>query len=115
MSRTYLGLANIQRSMGNYKSARALIELAHKGDPKDPDIEKSWRTSMTLQERLEEWKRRLAEGKFEDGEERQNLTGDIALMEDLEKNANRSCRQVNKVSTTTAKLVPHYMDPQRMS
>ena len=101
--------------MGNYKSARALIELAHKDDPKDPDIEESWRYSMTLQERLEEWKRRLAEGKFEDNEERQNLTGDIALMEDRQKNANRSCRLVNTVSTTVAKLVPHYMDPQRMS
>ena len=115
MSRTYLGLANIQSVMGNYKSARALIELAHKDDPKDPDIEESWRYSMTLQERLEESKRRLAEGKFEDNEERQNLTGDIALMEDRQKNANRSCRLVNTVSTTVAKLVPHYMDPQRMS
>lgn len=115
MSRTYLGLANIQRAMGNYKSARVLIEMAHKSDLKDPDIERSWRTSMTFEERLEEWKRRLAEGKFEDNEERQNLTGDIALMEDQEKNLNRSCRLVSKAITTVAKLQPHFLDPQHMS
>jgi Flp pilus assembly protein TadD len=111
--RTYLGLANIYRATANYKSARALIEAAHKNDPKDPDIEKSWMRSMTPKERMEEWKKRLAEGRFEDDEERQGLAAGIALLEDQNKNENRSCKLVNKVSATEAKLEPHMLDPKR--
>jgi tetratricopeptide (TPR) repeat protein len=111
--RTYLGLANIYRATANYKSARALIEVAHKNDPKDPDIEESWMRSMTPKERMEEWKRRLAEGRFEDDEERQGLAAGIAVLEDRNKNENRTCKLVNKVSTTEAKLEPRMLDPKR--
>jgi Flp pilus assembly protein TadD len=52
--RAYLGLANIYWATGNYKSARVLIEVARKNDPKDPDIEESWMRSMTPKERVEE-------------------------------------------------------------
>src|SRR5580693_5967597 len=111
--RTYLGLANIYRATGNYKSARALIEVAHKIDPKDPDIEESWMRSMTPKERVEEWKKRMAEGRFEDDEERQSLAAGIAVLEDRNKNVNRSCKLVNRVSATEAKLEPRMLDAKR--
>jgi tetratricopeptide (TPR) repeat protein len=115
MQRTYLCLAKIHRAAANYKTARTLIELAHKNDPKDPDIDEFWLFSMTPQERMEEWKKRLAEGRFEDNEERQFLAAGVAVLEDQKKNENRSCKLVNKLSTTQTKLQPHMLDPKRMS
>jgi tetratricopeptide (TPR) repeat protein len=112
-ARTYLGIANICRATANYKTARAMVEVAHKNDPKDPDIDKFWLRSMTAQERMEEWKKRLAEGRFEDDEERQGLKAAIAVQEDRKKNENRTCKLVNKVSTTEAKLEPHMLDAKR--
>ena len=113
MSRTYLALARIHRATANYKSARALTEAAHKNDPNDPDIDEAWLYSMTPQERVEEWKKRLAEGRYEDEEERQGLAAEIAVTEDRKKNENRSCRLVNKISTTEARLERHMLDPNR--
>jgi|HubBroStandDraft_1064217.scaffolds.fasta_scaffold52168_2 tetratricopeptide (TPR) repeat protein len=113
MSRTYLALARIHRATANYKTARVLTEAAHKSDPKDPDIDEAWLYSMTPQERVEEWKRRLAEGRYEDDEEKQNLAAGIAVMEDRNKNINRSCKLANKVNATETKLEPHMLDPRR--
>jgi len=115
MARTYLELARIHWATGNYKSARVLIDIAHQDDPKDPDIDKAWLTALTPKERMEEWKRRLAEGKYEDDREKLNLAAGLAVMEDREKNENRPCKLVNKVSTTVAKLEPRMLDPRRMS
>jgi tetratricopeptide (TPR) repeat protein len=114
-ARTYLVLANIHRATANYKSARALIELAHKSDPKDPDIRESWLRSMTREERLEEWKRRLTEGNFENEEERLRIAAALAISEDRKKNANRSCKLVNKLAATEVKLERTMLDPTRYS
>jgi predicted aspartyl protease/Flp pilus assembly protein TadD len=113
MSRTYLALARIHRATANYKTARVLTEVAHKNDPKDPDIDQAWLASMTPHERMDEWKKRLAEGRYEDDEEKQNLAAGIAVMEDRNKNANRSCKLANQVNATETKLEPHMLDPRR--
>ena len=113
MSRTYLALAKIHRATANYKSARALAETAHKYDPNDPDIDEAWLYSMTPGERVEEWKRRLAEGRYENEEERQGLAAEIALTEDRKKNENRSCKLLNKLSATEARLERRMLDPNR--
>jgi len=113
MARTYLGLAKIRRATANYKTARMLTEIAHKNDPKDPDIDESWLLSMTREERMEEWKKRLAEGRYENGEEKLELAAAIAVGEDRNKNQNRSCRLVNKVKATETKLEPRMLDPRR--
>jgi tetratricopeptide (TPR) repeat protein len=113
--RTYLVLANIHRATANYKSARRLIGIAHNNDTSDPDIRESWMRSLTPQERVEEWKRRLAEDKYEDDEERQGLAAGIAVVEDRQKNENRSCKLLNKLNSTQTKLVPHMLDPHRFS
>ncbi len=113
--RTYLGLARIHRATANYKSARALIEVAHKSDPKDPDIDRAWMISRTPKERIEELKRRLAEGRFDDEQEREGLAASIAVSEDHDKNANRTCKLTNKVTATEARLEPHMLDPRRFS
>jgi predicted aspartyl protease len=113
MSRTYLALAKIHRATANHKTARMLTEIAHKNDPKDPDIDEAWLFSMTRQERVEEWKKRLAEGRYEDGEEKLGLAAAIAVAADRNKNQNRSCTLVNKVSATEAKLEPRMLDARR--
>ncbi len=110
MARTYLALAKIHRATANYKNARELIDIAHEYDPKDPDIDDLWLDSMTTQERIAEWKKRLAAGKYEDQDEKQSLAAEIAVVEDRKKNENRSCTLVTKLSQTEAKLEPHMMD-----
>jgi hypothetical protein len=64
-------------------------------------------------ERVEEWRKRMAEGRFEDDEERQSLAAGIAVLEDRNKNVNRSCKLVNRVSATEAKLEPRMLDARR--
>lgn len=59
---------------------------------------------MTRQDRLAEGKKRLADGKFKDEVERENLTAYIALLEDREKNPERNCKLATKVATTETNL-----------
>jgi len=103
-ARTYLVLAMIHQATANYKNARNLIELAHQIDAQDPDVDEMWMLSMSPSERIEEWKKRLAGGKYEDEEEKTDLAGAIVVLEDQKKNPNRTCKLVNKVNATEAKL-----------
>ena len=103
-ARTYLVLAMIHHATANYKNARSLIELAHQIDAKDPDVDELWMLSMSPSERLEEWRKRLAGGKYENEEEKTDLAGAIVVLEDQKKNQNRTCKLINKVNATETKL-----------
>jgi tetratricopeptide (TPR) repeat protein len=113
-ARTYLALAKIYHVTGNYKSAQGLLEAAHKMDPKDPDIEGARIWSLTREERLQNLKKRLEEGDFDDNEEQADITRMIAVLEDRQKNQNRTCRLVSKVTKTEARLSPLLHDPQHI-
>jgi tetratricopeptide (TPR) repeat protein len=98
-ARTYFALSKIYRITGNYKSAHELVEVAHKLDPRDPDIDVTWMWSLPRAERLAELKKRMEGADTEDKDEKAGLANRIAMMEDREKNPTRTCKLVSKWST----------------
>jgi tetratricopeptide (TPR) repeat protein len=113
-ARAYYGLSEIYTITANYKTAKSLLVAAHTMAPKDPDISRAWLRTLSRKERLEEFKRRFAESRYENEEEQTNLADEIAILEDREKNPARSCRLTTKVVSTEAKLEPLLDDPKRV-
>jgi len=105
-SRTFFALAKIYLATGNYKAAKALLEAAHKMDPKDPDVKEGRVWSLTREERLQELKKRMEDGNFEEQEEKAPLTDMIAVLEDRQEHQNRTCKLVSNVTKTEIKLSP---------
>ncbi len=110
-ARTYLALAKIYRAVGNYKSAQSLIEIGHRMDPKDPDLETLWLSAQTRDERLRDLKSKLEGNPGETAEEQENLAQRIKLLEDLGANPNRTCRLVSRLTKTEVTLSPLLYDP----
>jgi tetratricopeptide (TPR) repeat protein len=113
-SRTFFALAKIYLAAGNYKAARSLLEVGHKMDPKDPDVEEARVWSLTREERLQELKKRMEDGSFEDQEERAAITDIIAILEDWQKNQNRTCKLVSNVTKTEIRLSPLLYDAKHI-
>ena len=113
--RACLSLARLYWATANNKGAKVCIDLAHKMDPDDPDIYRDWVGTLPWRERLEEWKRRLALAKFDDGEhEREGLTAAIAVLENEEKQTQHACRLASKTLPTETSLVPLLIDAKRL-
>jgi tetratricopeptide (TPR) repeat protein len=113
-SRTFFALAKIYLATGNYKAAKALLEVAHKMDPKDPDVEEARVWSLTREEHLQQLKKRIEDGNFEDQQERDAVAGMIAILEDRQKNQNRTCKLVSNVTKTEIRLSPLLYDAKRI-
>jgi len=113
--RACLFLARLYWATANNKGAKVYIDLAHKIDPEDPDIYRDWVGTLPWKERLEEWKRRLALGKFDpDEHEREGLTAAISVLEDEEKQSQHACRLASKTLPTETSLVPLLIDAKRL-
>jgi tetratricopeptide (TPR) repeat protein len=113
-ARAYLGLAEIYHVTANYKTAKKLLDSAHSMAPKDPDISHAWISTLSRQERLAEFKKRFAESKYENEEEQTNLVDAIAILEDREKNPERTCKMTTKVTSTETKLETLFYDAKRI-
>jgi tetratricopeptide (TPR) repeat protein len=114
-ARACLSLARLYWATANNKGAKACIDLAHKMDPDDPDIYRDWVGTLPWKERLEEWKKRLAQGKFDNDEhEREGLTAAISVLENEEKQPQHSCRLTSKTLPAETSLAPLVIDAKRL-
>ena len=95
-ARVYLALSRLYTVTGNYKAAKTCMDLAHKLDEEDPDIYAEWVDTLPRSERLEEWKKRLANGIYEDERERGYLLSAVTVLEDEARQSERSCKLVEK-------------------
>jgi len=95
-ARVYLTFSRIYTVTGNYKAAKTCIDIAHKLDESDPDIYAAWTDSLPRRERLEEWKKRLAAGIYEDERARADLVSAVTVLEEEEMQPRRSCELVEK-------------------
>ena len=109
-ARACRSLARLYWATANNKGAKVCIDLAHKLDPDDPDIYHDWVKTLPWRERLEEWKKRLAQGKFDDEREREGLTSAISVLENEEKQPQHGCRLTAKTLPAETSLVPLLID-----
>lgn len=113
-ARACLSLARLYWATANNKGAKVCIDLAHKMDPDDPDIYRDWVRTLPWRERMEEWKKWLAKGKFDDEREREGLTSAISVLENEEKQPQHSCRLTAKTLPAETNLVPLLIDAKRL-
>ncbi len=114
-ARACLMLARLYWATANNKGAKVCIDLAHTLDPEDPDIYRDWVGTLPWRERLEEWKKRLAQGKFDNDEhEREGLTAAISVLENKEKQPGHACRLSSRTLPTETSLVPLLIDAKRL-
>jgi tetratricopeptide (TPR) repeat protein len=111
-ARAYLDLAQVDEASSVYLTAKSMLAMAHRIDPSDPDIHREWLFTLPREERLKELKQYL-ESQTDDGvEDRVDLTKVLNLLQDEIANSKRTCRQVNKVSSTEVRLEPLMDTPQ---
>jgi len=113
-ARAYLWMARIYGITANYKVAKTLLDMAHSLDPKDPDISAVWMNTLSRPERLVEFKKEYNEGKYENEVEQTELAEAIAVLQDREKNPDRSCKLVGKGVTTEITLRSLTYDAYRL-
>ena len=109
-ARGYLTLARFYRATANNKAAKAAVDLAHQWDPKDQDILRQWAATLPRSERLQEWKKRLAEGVFDSVREREELETVVSVLEDQEKEPLRACKLATLKLPTETNLMPLTID-----
>jgi tetratricopeptide (TPR) repeat protein len=112
--RSYLGLERIYRATANYKSAKAMIDVARALDDEDPDIFWEWFRTLNRKERMEALKTRLAMGGGDDADKQQGMLAMFTVLQDRERKPERACRPVNKLESTETNLEPLMIDAQRL-
>ncbi len=113
-ARAYLDLAEVDEAASFYGRAKSMIEMAHRVDPGDPDIRREWLFTLPRAERLKELKDYLAGETDDDAEDRADLMRILTLLQDEIAEPKRTCRQINKVSSTETRLEPLLDDPQHL-
>jgi tetratricopeptide (TPR) repeat protein len=113
-ARAYLDLAQVDEASSFYGRARSMIEMAHRIDPNDPDIRREWLLTLPRAERLKELKSYLASETDDDAKDRIDLTRILSLLQDEIAEPNRTCRQINRVSSTETRLEPLLEDPSHL-
>jgi hypothetical protein len=112
--RAYLGIAHVRRALSMYKSAKTMIDKAHELDPDDPDIQRSWIATLPPPQRIKYYENYIAEGDLSDADELSNLESYLSFLKDREKQPDRPCKLVSKVTNTTTPLVRLLMDPTHL-
>ncbi len=113
-ARACLILARLYWATANNKGGKVCIDLAHRMDPDDPDVYREWVETLPWRERVEEWKKLLAKGNFEDEDERGSLVGAISVLEDKAKQPLHTCRLTAKTLPAETNLVPLLVDAKRL-
>ncbi|HKM68317.1 MAG TPA: aspartyl protease family protein [Candidatus Acidoferrum sp.] len=113
-ARAFLTFARIYWATANYKAAKSCIDLARRMDPLDPDIEMEWADTLPRSQRLEEWKKRLAKGGYEDEEQRVGLQAEISMLEDQEHQPQHTCKLTTKSLPAEIKLESLLFDAKHL-
>jgi predicted aspartyl protease len=113
-ARAYLGLARVRNAIGNYKSAKAMIDKAHALDSEDPDIQDEWIDTLSRAERIQYLESALAGGNTWDADQRADIASYLQYLKERAKQNSSPCRLVSKVTATETPLVPLLIDPKHI-
>ncbi|HYL98878.1 MAG TPA: aspartyl protease family protein [Blastocatellia bacterium] len=113
-ARAYLELSRIYRCNSWYKHEKEMIDRAHELDPNEPDIQKAWIQTLSLQQRLKALQEYLRTSANDDPELRRALERQLFVMQDEARSGVRGCHVANKISSMETPLVPLLRDPQHL-
>lgn len=103
-ARAYLGLSLVYKAASYHRHAKLAVDRAYALDPADPDIQKAWMGTLSLQEQLKALQVYLAGETNDDAEQRRQLEEHFAVLQDQAAKALRPCRQTTKVIEMETKL-----------
>jgi tetratricopeptide (TPR) repeat protein len=110
--RAYLELGRIYRAASYYKQARQMLDMAHKIDPGDPDVQSEWFGTLTLDERIRSLQEYLA-GKDEITD-RVGVQRQLALLQEEANYSTRQCRLATKVTAMQTDLKQLFADVKHL-
>jgi len=113
-ARAFLGLTHIYWVTLNFKRAKDNIEQAFKIDPADPDIRRAYMWTLSGAERAKFLKDYLAGANNDDGEARENLEHELAMIESESSDQGHNCRMVTNVAKTETRMEPLLYDPRNI-
>jgi tetratricopeptide (TPR) repeat protein len=112
--RAYLGLSLVYEAASYHKRAKLAVDRAYALDPTDPDIQKAWMRTLSLQEELKALQVYLASETNDDDERRRRLEELFVVLQDRVAKPSRSCRLTTKVIEMETKLELLLRDPTHM-
>jgi tetratricopeptide (TPR) repeat protein len=113
-ARAYLGLARVRDAIGNYLSAKKMIDKAHELDSEDPDILDEWIDTLSRVERIKYLETSLAGDNAWDADQRADIASYLQYLKERDKQHANPCRLVSKVTSTDTPLVRLLIDPQHL-
>jgi tetratricopeptide (TPR) repeat protein len=113
-ARAFLGLARVSMAGALFAREKKMIDIAHQMDPADPDIQRMWVGTLTLEERIKALHDYLEQETNDDPEERTALEREMVLLRDQADSPAHSCRMVSKVSSTQMPLRMLLIDPNHL-
>jgi tetratricopeptide (TPR) repeat protein len=112
--RAYLGLARVREAIGNYMSAKKMIDHAHELDPDDPDIREEWIGGLSSAGQIKYLEDSLAESSDWSADQRKDAASYLDYLKQRAQQNERPCRLVSKVTATETSLVRLLQDPQHL-
>ncbi len=100
----YLIMARIYRAASYYKQARQMLDMAHKIDPRDPDVQAAWFETLTLDERIASLREYLSVNTSDDAKERQAAERQLTLLQEQASRPSRKCRLTTQVPAMETEL-----------
>jgi Flp pilus assembly protein TadD len=103
-ARAYLGMARVSWASSYYKQAKRMIDRAHTLDPDDPDIQRFWLRTLSLQDRIRALQEYLSRDTDDDARERTALQRSLFLYQDEAALPTRACRLTATINATQTNL-----------
>lgn len=112
-ARAYLGLAKIHWAIGNYLSAKQVIDHAHALDPDDPEIFSRWLGTLEGAERLTALKAKVA-SLSDDSPYRKGLKSSIESLETGASKTAPACKLVSPTTSTRIRMEGVFRGPKQL-
>jgi len=112
--RAYLGLARVRWAISMYKNASTMINEAHRLDPSDPEIRRSWMFRQSSAQKIKYLEEYLSGDTNDDVETRTSLRHYLEYLKARSQDSRGSCHLVSQNGATEASLVRLMDTPTRM-
>jgi tetratricopeptide (TPR) repeat protein/predicted aspartyl protease len=113
-ARAYLGLARVRWAISMYKSASTMINEAHRIDPTDPDIRRSWIARQSFAERIKYLEEYLAGDTNDDAGTRLGMQHYLEYLKARAKGPRTSCHLVGQIGSTDTNFVRLMFNPTHL-
>ncbi len=113
-ARAYWGMARVSQANSFYRQAKRMIDKAHDLDPADPDIQRFWLSTVSLQDQIKSLQDYLSRETNDDAKNRRDLERELVILENEAAQPTRPCQLATKVSSTQTNLRRLLIDANRI-